>query len=255
MSLLNFQLVITGDQLLALAVAILIAALSYAWWQGQQSQPAQTKQSEACEPKTSPQLTSETKKSLPSDQETERSSVRLTPVESQSEVIQKPAKGNEKDPIQNLGKKSVPLVSVWSKDNESESTHATGCIQQEVHDGGEQKDQAPLSKSEPSSSNPRPLLGARCPQLTITNFVGAAPVVVPPNSRDPIPIKNELFEGTMLLLFKTEPLDPAYLHLFEGKNRRLVMQWQGKFLQKPEGDLFVGAEITENMLHMGMVTR
>ena len=33
------------------------------------------------------------------------------------------------------------------------------------------------------------------------------------------------------------------------------MQWQGKFLKIPDGTLYVGAEVTERMDHLGMMTR
>jgi hypothetical protein len=72
-----------------------------------------------------------------------------------------------------------------------------------------------------------PPVGLHCPQITITNIVGGKRTVVPPNTRRGIPIKTSLFEGEVLVLFRTQPLDPHYRHLFEGekgKSKRFILQ-------------------------------
>jgi hypothetical protein len=83
-----------------------------------------------------------------------------------------------------------------------------------------------------------------------------------PNSSTPIPFKTEYFEGEMLLLVRTTPLEPRYKHVFqkvsELTNKAGTMtfevQCQGKFTKTPNGRLYIGAEITKKM-NLGLFTR
>jgi hypothetical protein len=69
----------------------------------------------------------------------------------------------------------------------------------------------------------------------------------------PIPFKNGIFEGQAILHMNTG--QSAYSG-FEGKGKkyRFEVQAQGKFLTKPTGPLYFGAEITKKM-ELGLLTR
>lgn len=75
-----------------------------------------------------------------------------------------------------------------------------------------------------------------------------------PNSSEPTRFKTDLFEGTMLLLIRTIPMEQRYRHVFLKGSTCFEVQVQGKFLRKPTGRLFIGAEITKNM-NLGIITR
>lgn len=82
---------------------------------------------------------------------------------------------------------------------------------------------------------------------------------LPLNSREGIPFETELFHGRILLLLRP-PGDPAkedpYWNekIFSKKNRRVIIQVQGKFKQKPQGVVYAGGEITEPM-KLGLVAK
>jgi len=43
--------------------------------------------------------------------------------------------------------------------------------------------------------------------------------------------------------------------MFEGKQRTLELQVQGRFLRRPRGSFFVGAEITGSVMTLGVLKR
>ncbi|KAK1947449.1 hypothetical protein P3T76_001459 [Phytophthora citrophthora] len=63
------------------------------------------------------------------------------------------------------------------------------------------------------------------------------------NSRTPVPFETELFIGHALFLVRTQPEDPHYAELFEGKRRMFWIQVQGRFKQTPSGPVFLGGEL------------
>ena len=79
-----------------------------------------------------------------------------------------------------------------------------------------------------------------------------------------IKIETDLFEGEMLLMFRTSDVDdPPHSCLgeenpissyFRGKQRRFEWQWQIRLKKVPHGDLYVGCELDEPP-SMGMIQR
>ena len=74
-------------------------------------------------------------------------------------------------------------------------------------------------------------------------------------------IDNELFSGTMLLMFRTSEVDNStstsddpFVTYFRGKQRRFEFQWQFTLKQIPRGEVFMGAELDEPP-NMGMIQR
>jgi hypothetical protein len=71
------------------------------------------------------------------------------------------------------------------------------------------------------------------PKLSIRNYLvetGAPGAAFPEsaiiNSRAPIPFGNDFFEGHMLILLRTQPIDPFYAEFFEGRRRLFEIQVQ-----------------------------
>ncbi len=71
------------------------------------------------------------------------------------------------------------------------------------------------------------------PKLSIRNYLvetgppGAAfPESAIINSRAPIAFGNDFFEGHMLILLRTQPIDPFYADFFEGRRRLFEIQVQ-----------------------------
>ena len=74
------------------------------------------------------------------------------------------------------------------------------------------------------------------------------------NSHQPMPFKNDLFEGRVLLMLvdkaggdEDEHGDKPYASHFNGKQRIMEIQLQGKFLRQPRGHLWLGGEIGDKM--------
>ncbi|GMH71831.1 hypothetical protein TL16_g05758 [Triparma laevis f. inornata] len=79
-----------------------------------------------------------------------------------------------------------------------------------------------------------------------------------PNSRTPIPLITDTFEGQALLVLKPQkPEDDKFYHerIFKGKQRKFEIQIQGKFKKIPKGTVYIGGEITEGPMNLGLVTR
>ena len=55
--------------------------------------------------------------------------------------------------------------------------------------------------------------------------------------------ENKHFVGSFVLLLKTDPVHPATMPYFEGKQRVVELQVSGRFKTKPRGTLFLGGEI------------
>ena len=79
----------------------------------------------------------------------------------------------------------------------------------------------------------------------------------PLNSREPIDFETDLFKGKILVIVRPphpEKDDPYWNErIFSEKKRRVIIQLQGKFKYKPQGVLYAGAEISEQM-QLGLVT-
>ena len=83
-----------------------------------------------------------------------------------------------------------------------------------------------------------------------------------PNARASIPIETELFVGHMLFLMRSTDVtghraevDDVYNQdFFDDKNRRLVMQVQGKFKYEPKGTVYAGMEAS-NDSHLGRLSK
>jgi len=81
----------------------------------------------------------------------------------------------------------------------------------------------------------------------------------PLNSRTGVPFDTELFQGKALFLLRpmTDPAteDPYWNErIFAHKQRRVIVQVQGKFKYKPQGILYAGGEISEPM-KLGLVAK
>jgi hypothetical protein len=79
----------------------------------------------------------------------------------------------------------------------------------------------------------------------------------PINSQEAIPVETDLFKGKMLMLLKPlHPQDDPYWNerLFSKKKRRFVFQLQGKFKRVPQGTLYAGGEIS-NQMKLGLVAK
>ena len=74
------------------------------------------------------------------------------------------------------------------------------------------------------------------------------------NSRAPIPFGNDFFEGEMLILLRTQPMDPFYADFFQGRRRLFEIQVQGRFKQLPQGILYLGGAVPEK-LRLSLITR
>mmetsp|Transcript_31597 Transcript_31597/g.89708 ORF Transcript_31597/g.89708 Transcript_31597/m.89708 type:complete len:582 (+) Transcript_31597:293-2038(+) len=119
---------------------------------------------------------------------------------------------------------------------------------------GSAADPLPLTKE--STENDREILAAgpppRFPTLSTTwaEWQGTSPAPVVINSRRPISIRTELFEGSVLLMLRPEtPQDDSYYQrrIFDGRKRMFECQVQGRFLKQPKGMVYIGAEITKKM--------
>jgi|EP00945_MAST-04E_sp_MAST-4E-sp1_P001730 hypothetical protein len=89
------------------------------------------------------------------------------------------------------------------------------------------------------------------PQLIITDesaSEGGTPGgVLYANTRSPITFRNKNFEGKMILMLRSEPLDPFFASHFQGRKRCMEVRIQGKFLKAPKGPVFFGGEIGKPM--------
>lgn len=90
------------------------------------------------------------------------------------------------------------------------------------------------------------------PTLSVTETTTSKEMF--PNSRKPIPFKTSLFEGKALFMLVSDPPDPFFAKHFSGRKRLMELHFQGKFLEKPKGTLYIGGEIEEKM-NIGVVLR
>eukprot|EP00013_Stygamoeba_regulata_P017219 CAMPEP_0177680652 /NCGR_PEP_ID=MMETSP0447-20121125/30289_1 /TAXON_ID=0 /ORGANISM="Stygamoeba regulata, Strain BSH-02190019" /LENGTH=1306 /DNA_ID=CAMNT_0019190001 /DNA_START=99 /DNA_END=4019 /DNA_ORIENTATION=- len=75
-----------------------------------------------------------------------------------------------------------------------------------------------------------------------------------PNSRQPLPLETDLFKGVMVMKLRSNPIDPYFEPYFRGRKRTLELQVQGKFKKRPDGPVFMGLEVTEQ-LSLGILGR
>lgn len=84
------------------------------------------------------------------------------------------------------------------------------------------------------------------------------PSNLPLNAREPVDIETDFFKGKIILLIRPpnpETDDPYWNErLWSQKKRRIVLQIQGKFKREPEGMIYAGAEVSEQM-KLGLLTR
>ena len=83
---------------------------------------------------------------------------------------------------------------------------------------------------------------------------------VTPNNPISYPISSELFSGQVMIFLRDSSDDSKMHHnIFTGKQRKVEIQVQGKFLRKlksPTSRLFLGGEVTSPMVgNLGVVTR
>ena len=73
----------------------------------------------------------------------------------------------------------------------------------------------------------------------------------PLNSRAGVPFETDLFQGHVLVLLrpeKPEQQDPYWNEkIWKHKQRRIIVQVQGKFKKKPKGILYAGGEVSDPM--------
>ena len=107
-------------------------------------------------------------------------------------------------------------------------------------------------KSKDIPKNPRPII--RGLEVAVLSNNSKSYVPCPPNSRTPVPFETEIFKGHILLILRTNPPDPHFKQLFEGKKRMFELQVQGKFKRLPMGEIVVGGE-SSNEMELGMIMR
>ena len=90
------------------------------------------------------------------------------------------------------------------------------------------------------------------PSLSVREVI--SDVAMFPNSREPIPFRTAAFEGHALFMLVSDPPDPFFAKHFNGRKRQMELHFQGKFLKKPQGTLYIGGEIEEKM-NIGVVLR
>jgi len=81
----------------------------------------------------------------------------------------------------------------------------------------------------------------------------------PLNTREGVPFETDLFQGKVLFICRPpgdpEREDPFWNErIFKNKQRRVIMQVQGKFKQEIKGILYAGGEISEPM-KLGLISK
>lgn len=80
----------------------------------------------------------------------------------------------------------------------------------------------------------------------------------PLNSRTPVDIETELFKGKVLVILRppNPEVDDPYWNerIFAKKKRRMIVQIQGKFKYQPQGVVYAGAEVSDQM-KLGLLTK
>jgi hypothetical protein len=112
------------------------------------------------------------------------------------------------------------------------------------------------SQSQESSSaavpaadpNPR---GTRYPRLFPFLLDGASMRPIDCNTSAAVPFKTDIFEGCAMLVVNAST-DPSVV--VDTTKLTFEVQVQGKFLKKPRGMMYIGAEISKKM-ELGMITR
>ena len=136
-------------------------------------------------------------------------------------------------------------------------------IQQPSLDDAEVAIAPPPSKTTPSKLKEPPFMPPHLHQLEdlYIMLIGQQERLSPNGTA--IKIETDLFEGEMLLMFRTSDVDDPppsageenpISSYFRGKQRRFEFQWQIRLKKVPNGDVFVGCELDEPP-SMGMIQR
>ena len=75
-----------------------------------------------------------------------------------------------------------------------------------------------------------------------------------PNSRQPYIFENDYFKTKILMMFRSNPPDPRYSHIFQGKHRMFEFQFQGEFKKLPMSQVYLGVSF-RRPVSMGIVQR
>lgn len=111
---------------------------------------------------------------------------------------------------------------------------------------------SPLSYKSPKYA----LEGVRVPDVRSSIWHEGRYHPIQANTRRPVEFNTDLFEGKVLFIVNHPglPVEKDYRKKFDEEILLFEVQVQGKFKTKPEGTMFVGAEITKKM-ELGMLTR
>uniref|UniRef100_A0A0G4HAM4 Domain of unknown function at the cortex 1 domain-containing protein n=1 Tax=Chromera velia CCMP2878 TaxID=1169474 RepID=A0A0G4HAM4_9ALVE len=105
--------------------------------------------------------------------------------------------------------------------------------------------ETPFSPRTLAEEHPNP---PAIPQLSlvIQNALPSAQPIIP-LSRRPVEFETEGIKGRILLLLRTDPLDPVYAPHLKNRRRKFELQMQIKFKRKPRGLVFFGAEMKDKL--------
>lgn len=102
----------------------------------------------------------------------------------------------------------------------------------------------------PGGADPNPR-GTRFPRLFPFLLDGPTMRPIDCNTSAAVPFKTDIFEGCAMLVVNAST-DPSIV--VDTTKLTFEVQVQGKFLRKPRGMMFIGAEISKKM-ELGMITR
>ena len=123
-------------------------------------------------------------------------------------------------------------------------------------------DDLPERSLSPRHSEVRPVIEARkgksappdFPFLKISNIVkNGMPTSFRPNTREPCKFDGDACSGEMLVMLRTNPIDPEFIWAFDKKRRQFEMQVRIKFKVQPRGVVYLGGEIPKRM-SLGLAT-
>lgn len=101
-----------------------------------------------------------------------------------------------------------------------------------------------------------PVTGRIIPSLHPFLLVGDQYRLITPNSTEPIPFSNDIFEGKVLFMVNSDlPMDEKFTQRFSNDKNKFEVQVQGKFKNIPPGCfMYLGGEITRRM-ELGLLTK
>ncbi|KAE9046816.1 hypothetical protein PR003_g1578 [Phytophthora rubi] len=123
----------------------------------------------------------------------------------------------------------------------------------------QEQDQEPPSDDDNDNDNNlelqrRQRVARRMANLVVSDVASQQREDVEMNSRVPVAFETELFVGRALFLVRTQPEDPYYAALFNGKRRMFWIQVQGRFKRAPRGPVYLGGELPAR-ISPGVFTR